>query len=164
MFNSRFFFSSFLKSLKKLGLHPWAFFSGNVNTAQSVIHIFDYKTTQDLASKYCISLGGFMPSPSSKSQIEAIINSTNPQKVCSKEYWTPIVQSDDNLEWMTVDWSGRKSKAEYLPWNQGSTDIPDENCIIIDESLMFQTDKCLISHCFPCQFYQQVEAAFAYNC
>ena len=129
-----------------------------------MIHIFDYKTPQDLASKYCISLGGFLPSPSSKSQIEAIINSTNPQKVCSKEYWTPIVQSDDNLEWMTVDWSGSKSKAEYLPWNQGSTDIPDENCVIIDESLMFQTDKCLISHCFPCQFYQQVEAAFAYNC
>ena len=132
------------------------FFTVTPNSVPAMIHVFLNKTTQDSATKYCKSLGGFIPSPSDQNQLELIFNTANNSKPCSKEYWTPIVKSTDNLKWVTVDQTGSKTKAEFLPWNQGSTDVSDGNCVIIDHSQKFQTRKCSVEHCFPCKFQEQV--------
>lgn len=97
-----------------------------------------------------------MPSLSSQIQVDMIVNSTTNQKICQYEYWTPIIWSNDELSWVTMNNSVIKTKAEFLPWNPGSTAFADENCVIIDHINMFQTEKCSVEHCFPCQFQQQV--------
>ena len=132
------------------------FFTVTPNSARAMIHVFLVKTTQNLASRYCQSLGAFIPSPSSQDQLELIYNTSSNHKICSKVYWTPIVKSEDNLKWETVDRLGIRTKAEFLPWSKE----PSENCVIIDQKQKFQAEKCSVEHCFPCQFQEQVLMTF----
>ena len=134
----------------------WYFFTVIPNAAQPRIYVIINKTNQAWASSFCISLGGSIPSANNESQLIEIANTTGSHKLCMNQYWTAVVKTKDNLNWVTMDKFGNKIKTEFLPWNQGSTDIPDENCVIIDHSLMFQTEKCSLEHCFHCQFQQQV--------
>ena len=126
------------------------------NSHQAMIHVFLNKETQNMASKYCMSLGGFIPSPSSQNQLDLIYNSSGNHKTCSKVYWTPIVKLKDNFKWETVDRLGIRTQAEFLPWSKNPTDIQDENCVIIDKYQKFQAEKCSVERCFPCQFQEQV--------
>ena len=119
-------------------------------------HIFVNKTTQSLASKYCNSLGGFNPPLRSQLQVNLTVNASTNNKICQYEYWTPIIKDKTQNKWVTVDKSGSRSNAEFLPWKQGSTDAPDQHCTVIDRSNKFKTEKCSLEHCFPCQFQQQV--------
>jgi len=119
------------------------------------------KVSQDQAFKYCDTLGGHIPILNSQGDISDIYNRMH-SKMCNKGHWTDVVKSKKSQEWTRKDTDGNEVLTKSLFWGPGQpSNGTDENCIFVDQTLMYQNEICSIEFCFGCQFTEQQQVNVA---
>ncbi len=77
-------------------------------------------------------------------------------KSCNHEFWSAVVRSElNNKTWVSTN--NQSLEVKHLPWDRKQpSEKPGEDCVIVNENLMYQNEKCFWTFCFPCKFQQQV--------
>ena len=99
----------------------------------------------------CSQLGGYMPLPKNKTELNNLIKIANPSKPECVQYWMPITQYNLNVSNGSYTWMGdpllnRGSEETFLPWELGQPNgFLIQQCVIVDT----RTGKYFDVECTP---------------
>ena len=117
----------------------------------------------DEAKLRCKQLGGSMPFPKTRTDIDALIELGNITINDCNRYWIPIKQQQSQFEQEEYKWIYEKNETffelvEYLPWRLGEPNGLDiEQCIVVDLRTGLYSDVMCkpidqSKYCFFCSF------------